>query len=64
MCVSEYFEMLDTVAALDGEGKVAGGGFADAYDEGTLVLVGQEFFGVGPRDAAVVPAVRLHLNVI
>ena len=56
--------MLDAVAALDGEGKVAGGGFADAYDEGTLVLVGQEFFGVGPRDAAVVPAVRLHLNVI
>ena len=64
LCISENFEVLDAIEAFDGEGKVSGRAFADADDERALVLVRQQLLGVGPGDAAVVPAVRLHLDVI
>ena len=64
LCISENFEVLDAIEAFDGEGKVSGRAFADTDDERALVLVRQQLLGVGPGDAAVVPAVRLHLDVI
>ena len=56
--------MLDAIEAFDGERKISGRAFADTDDEGALVLVRQQLLGVGPGDAAVVPAVWLHLDVI
>ena len=64
LCISENFEVLDAIEAFYGEGKVSRRAFADTDDERALVLVRQQLLGVGPGDAAIVPAVRLHLDVI
>ena len=56
--------MLDAVAALDGEGEVARARLADAHHEGALVLVREKLLRVCAGDAAVVPAVGLHLDVV
>ncbi len=56
--------MLNAILTLDGKGEVSGRALADPDDEGALVLVSQQLLGVGTCDSAVVPVVRLHLDVI
>ncbi len=62
--VPEDLEVLHAVAALDAEAEVAWGALADSDDECALVLVREELLGVGAGDAAVVPRVGLHLDVV
>lgn len=56
--------MLHAIAALDGQGKVAGRALADPDDVGTLVLARQEFLGISSGDTTVVPVVGFHLYVV
>lgn len=62
--VSQYLEVLHSVAALDTKREVSRRRLADPDDESSLVFVEQQFLRVSPRDPAVVPAVRLHLDVV
>ena len=56
--------MLDSIPALDGEGEVSGAALGHPDHEGALVFVAQQLLCVRPRDAAVVPVVRFHLDVV
>ena len=64
LCISQNFEVLDSVEAFNGEREISGRAFADPDDEGSLVFVGQQLLGVGAGDPAVVPGVGLHLDVV
>jgi len=64
LSISKHFKVLNPVAALDAERKVPRGRLGDPDHESALVFVEKQLLCVCPSDAAVVPAVRLHLDVV
>ena len=64
LSISENFEMLDTITTLDTEGKVSRRALAHPHYKSSLMFVHQQFLSSSSRDPAIVPGVRLHLDII
>ena len=62
--VPQHLEVLHPVPALHAQREVARTALAHAHHERALVFVHEELLGAGAGDAAVVPRVGLHLDVV